>query len=230
MLKPITTGLWEHDHPFRVLGIIELGHRMTVIRLDDGGLVLHSPTPLDEKLEPELAGLGPVRFVLAPNTNHNLFLEPYAERYPDARFLAVPGFREKYPKLRGDALLDTSSRELPEGVFGVRTIDGMPAINEAAVLHRPTGTLIVADLVFNFGRDVPLATGLLLRAVGAYGGVGASRLFRSFIKNREAFRQSLDEVLAWDFDRIVVGHGRVVETGGKKALREAYARYNMAST
>ena len=36
-------------------------------------------------------------------------------------------------------------------------------------------------------------------------------------------KASIQQVLEWDFDRIIVGHGEVVETGGKEALRQAYA-------
>lgn len=222
ILAPIANGLWEHDHPFRLARVFELGHRMTVIRLSGGGLAVHSPTPWSPDLAAELEQLGPVRFVLVPSTMHNLFLEAWSDRYPDARFLAVPGFAKRYPQLRCDGLLVTGCEELSEEEFRVRTLDGMPGIHETAVLHVTSRSLIVADLVFNIGRDVSFLTSVLLRATSAYGGMGVSRLFRYVIKDRAAFRRSLDEILAWDFDRIVVGHGRIVETAGPDRLRAAY--------
>jgi hypothetical protein len=30
-------------------------------------------------------------------------------------------------------------------------------------------------------------------------------------------------MLAWDFDRIVIAHGEVLESGGREALRAGYA-------
>ena len=33
---------------------------------------------------------------------------------------------------------------------------------------------------------------------------------------------AIDRVLGWDFDRITVTHGAVLETGGREALRRAY--------
>jgi len=30
-------------------------------------------------------------------------------------------------------------------------------------------------------------------------------------------------ILAWDFDRVVVAHGEVLESGGREALRQGYA-------
>ena len=39
--------------------------RMTVIRLPDGGLWLHSPTPLDDGLRAAIDALGPVAHIVA---------------------------------------------------------------------------------------------------------------------------------------------------------------------
>jgi hypothetical protein len=32
-------------------------------------------------------------------------------------------------------------------------------------------------------------------------------------------------VLAWDFDRVIVAHGAVLESGGKQALTRAYSPF-----
>jgi hypothetical protein len=45
---------------------------------------------------------------------------------------------------------------------------------------------------------------------------------KSVIKDRAALRRSLDHVLSWDFDAIIVSHGRNVPTGAKPMLREAF--------
>lgn len=219
MLRPVADEIWEVNHPHKILRLFPLGHRMTVLRQRDGGLVLHSPIPLDDDLRGELDSLGRVRHVLAPSTMHNLFLEPYAEQYQDACFWAVPEFATKYPKLRADAVLDDST-QLSE--LRCALIRGMPKINECVVLHEPSRSLIVADLVFNFPRTDSFALKTMLRINGAYGRVAASRLFRSFIKDRAQMRSSLDDVLDWDFDRLIVGHGEIVEDDAKAALRDAY--------
>lgn len=51
--------------------------------------------------------------------------------------------------------------------------------------------------------------------------MACSRIFRAFIKDRNAFRKSVEDVLAWDIGRIIVGHGEIVPTGGKDVLAEA---------
>ena len=53
--KPIAKNLWNVDSgPLRVMGLIPLPVRMTIIRLADGGLLLHSPTRFDFDLAREL--------------------------------------------------------------------------------------------------------------------------------------------------------------------------------
>ena len=36
-------------------------------------------------------------------------------------------------------------------------------------------------------------------------------------------RYKARRIVAWDFDRIVISHGRIVERGGRDVLRRAYA-------
>jgi hypothetical protein len=40
---------------------------------------------------------------------------------------------------------------------------------------------------------------------------------------RAAARRSLDRILAWDFDRVVMSHGEVVSTGGHRLVEQAFA-------
>ena len=95
-------------------------------------------------------------------------------------------------------------------------------MEEHAVYHRRSRTLIVADLLFNFGPDAPLWTRLLmLGAVGRKHDPGMARSMRMTVKDDAALRRSLAAVEAWDFDRIIVGHGEVVDTDGKRLFREA---------
>ncbi len=37
-------GLWTGERPFRLGGLLELGNRMTILRLRDGSLLVHSPS------------------------------------------------------------------------------------------------------------------------------------------------------------------------------------------
>ena len=76
VLKPIAAGVWIVDGPeiqFNYLGLkFPFPTRMTLIRLPDGGLWIHSPTSLTDALAGQVLQAGPVQFLIAPNTLHLL--------------------------------------------------------------------------------------------------------------------------------------------------------------
>ena len=70
VLKPVAADLWIVDSgPLKVLGM-PLPLRMTVIRLGNGDIWIHSPTRYDEALHRAIATLGPIRHLVAPNVAH----------------------------------------------------------------------------------------------------------------------------------------------------------------
>ena len=93
--------------------------------------------------------------------------------------------------------------------------------NEVVVLHRPSRTLVVTDLCFNLPSSAPLYTRLAMRAMGGYPGVRTTLLER-FGMQRAIARRELGTIASWDFDRLVLAHGDVVERGGKDAFVRAF--------
>ena len=222
MLNPIGPDLWELNAPLTVFGMA-LGHRMTVARLPAGSLWLHSPVEFSAALAAALARLGAVSHIVAPNAVHDTYLEGWFTAFPNARFHGARGFGHYRPDLKFTDTLGDTPHAAWSAVFDQHTLRGMPRLNEVAFLHRATHTLILTDLAFNLGPDMPLLSRVLLRINGCYCKFGPSRLLKSVIKDRAALRRSLDHVLAWDFDRVIVSHGDNLETGGKEALRAAFA-------
>jgi hypothetical protein len=100
---------------------------------------------------------------------------------------------------------------------------GRPYENEVVFLHRASRTLLLCDLAFNFGPRAAFRTRVLMKLLRSYGRFGPSRLDPLLIRDREAARASLERILAWDFDRVVVAHGEVLESGGREALRRGYS-------
>lgn len=43
------------------------------------------------------------------------------------------------------------------------------------------------------------------------------------LRPRSAARESVDRILHWEFDRIIVSHGEVLETGGRERFAAAFA-------
>jgi hypothetical protein len=221
-LAAIADELWAFDWPFRVAGI-RLGARMTVARLAGGRLWLHSPVPLGAGERAALDALGSVRYVVAPSKVHHLFVAPLLDAYPNARAYAAPGLSDKRPELPFHAELGEHPPAEWADEIEQTLLRGAPLMNEIIFFHRPSRSLIVTDAAFNIASSDHRWTRAYLRLMGAYGGFAQSKMVRLCVRDRAAVRESLDRVLAWDFDRVIVAHGAVLETGGRQALRAAFA-------
>jgi hypothetical protein len=222
VLTPLADNLWDYDAPLRVLGMA-LGHRMTVARLRDGSLWVHSPVAYSPELGVALAALGPIAHVIAPNCIHDTYLEGWFRACPMARFHGARGFSTRRPDLKFTDIIGDKPHPAWAKTFDQLTVRGMPRLNEVVFLHRASHTLILTDLAFNLGPDMPFLSRVLLKINGCYNCFAASRLLRTTIRDRAALRTSLDRILAWNFDRIVLSHGRNVDSGAKDLLRSAYA-------
>ena len=221
-LRALAPDLWVVDRPQRFFGL-SVGTRMTVMRLADGSLMLHSPIALDDRVRRELDALGPVRFVVAPNRVHHLYAGDVATSYPEARLWIGPGLEVKRPDLRYVAILDDEAPAEWRGQVDQVFFRGRPYENEVVFLHRASRTLIMCDLAFNFGPTAPLTTRIWMSLMLSYGKFGPSKLDPLLIRDRPAARASLKKILAWDFDRVIVAHGDVLERGGHALLGEGYA-------
>ena len=222
MLQRIDANLWEISRPIKMPGL-RMDHRMTVVRLRSGGLLLHSPVSFDSALAKALAELGPVEYFVAPSCYHDMYWTEWFREYPAAEFFCAPGVKDEHPELPFKHVLGSESAPPWAGELETRLIRGMPKINEVAFFHKATRTLIVADLVFNLSTDQNILAKLFLKVNGIYDRVGCSRFFRAFIKDREAFDRSIDELFEWDFERLVPGHGTVVRNG-PAVLKQALGR------
>lgn len=221
-LRQLADDLWVADRPQTFYGL-PVGTRMTVIRLAGGRLLLHSPVALDPELRRELDAIGRVAYAVAPNRVHHLYAGRVAQIYPEARLWIAPGLERKRPDLRFEAVLGDEAPEEWRAEVGQVFFRGRPYENEVVFLHRPTRTLILCDLAFNFGPGTATPTRWLMKLLRSYGRLGPSTLDPWLIRDRRAARESLERILAWDFDRIIVAHGDVLESGGHETLRRGYA-------
>ncbi|HEX8703471.1 MAG TPA: DUF4336 domain-containing protein [Myxococcaceae bacterium] len=222
MLSRLSEEVHVQEVSFRIGGL-ELGGRMTVVRLPDGGLWIHSPVRLDEATRAAVDALGPVRFLVAPNVMHHVHLGTWAAAYPQAKVVAPAGLRAKRPELRLQVELTDTPDPGYAAVFSQQLMRGMPKLDEYLFLHRPSGTLLVTDLAFNIRESASWLTRAYMKLNRAYGKLAPTMLLKSMVKDRAALRASLDTVLGWHFERVVVCHGQVLERGGREALRDGFS-------
>jgi hypothetical protein len=220
-VRELAPDLFAADHPL-VVGGLHLGTRTTVVR-SGTGLIVHSPGPADELLLREVEKLGPVAALVAPNKLHHLSLPAWIRAFPEARTFGAPGLAAKLPEVRFDEELGDAAPGLWRGVLDQHHVRGAPRLEEVAFLHGASRTLLLTDLAFHIRHSDSRFTRVFMRLNGGYGRFGTTRMLRSSFRDRKALRASIDRILTWDFDRVVVTHGEVLERGGREALREAYA-------
>jgi uncharacterized protein DUF4336 len=232
LLKILAPNLWIADQPDFDAGAGKMGTRMTVIGLPDGGLFLHSPTRLDDETKHALDALGEVRAVVAPSRAHHLFVGDYVKAWPKAKLHGAPGIGGEIHDLRAlmgarrDLKFDSilSDEPYPDwaGAIEQHLFKGAPWLNEIVFFHPASRTVIFTDLVFNLpaGSDDPW---FFFRLRGTLGRFGPDRLIRTLIRDHAAARESVARILRWDFDRVIVAHGDIVESGGRAKIAEAFS-------
>ncbi len=212
-LTAVAPELWSHVHRQRLPGGGIMQARMNIVRLADGTLLVHSPTPVDDSLAAEIAALGAVAYVVAPNCFHHLHVTSFLTRFPGAKVYGAAGLAQKRPDLPLAGTLDDGAAAPWSGVLDQIALGGAPKLNEVVFLHRASRSLLVADLLFNMTAPDNWATGLVLRMMGTYKRLGPSRLLRWWLtKDRRALKASVERMLAWDFVRVLPGHGDVFES------------------
>jgi len=211
-------GLWVDSGPVRIVGT-KLSVTMTVVRLEDG-LLVHSPLPLTPERRASVLSLGKVAHLYAPNTFHHAWLLEWNRAFPEARVHAPAALVKKRPGIRIDRLHDEAAprfggelEEIP--IVGFR-------LDETALVHPASGTAIVTDLVHNIGRPTDRWTKTYTTIMGFYDRVALSRVLRwTAFDDRRAARTSVDRLLSLSFDRLIVGHGTPIATGGHELLANA---------
>lgn len=207
--------------PMRFLGA-PVGRRCAVVRSADNRLIIFSPVQSDSESIRQIRALGEVAAFILPSRFHDRFYDGYFQEFPNATFLAAPSVMQDHPKW---PLTELDHRNPALSEFDFTELKGMPLVREHVFCHRRTKTLFVADALFNVTPPRGFLDRLLIKFAQVGGRPRVCLLFRTMITNKKAFSTSLLEVLAWDFDRIVPGHGEVIETNGKHVLKSAFHRY-----
>ncbi|KAK2748901.1 hypothetical protein FQN57_007184 [Myotisia sp. PD_48] len=231
--------------PFDRYGLIKFGGRATIVRLKSGSLVIFSPVALTQSVRDTIENLqGTVKYIIAPDLEHHIFLGEWKEAYPEVEIIAPEGLkekREKDPKTKGvpiDYIFTAENKNSLvispefEAEFDIEYIYAHPS-REIVTYHRPTGTLIQADLWFNppakeqyqktkEGPSRGIWTKMFNAVMTTQGG---QRRFIWYVlsgDNREAFKQSIVRIYGWDFDRMIPCHGDTVENGAKQQFRSLF--------
>ena len=233
-LKPVADNVWIVDgpeirmtYPWLPMFSVPFPTRMTVVRLKDSSLWVHSPTPLPEALAGAVDVLGKVAYLVAPNLLHFWWIADWKARYPGARAYAAPGTRERAQKRFTGFDADLSDEPPPEwqGEFAQVPVHG-GYMTEVVFFHRASRTLILTDLIENFEPDRFSKRWLRLACQWAGccdpDGRAPVDLRSTFLRHRDSVRSAVQTMLEWQPERVILAHGRWYADNAMAELKRAF--------
>ncbi len=226
--KEIADGVFVVDSVMPMGMGVTLPVRMTVVRLPDGSVLLHSPTRFDFALRARIEAIGPIRHLVAPNVAHWTFVQDWQRQVPGVVTWAAPGLRERRQVRESGVRLDHDLGEAaPEawgGAIGLVVVPGGLGFREVALFHAASRTLVLTDLVLNLEpAKLPLALRPVVRLFGSVPPDGMPPPYlRAVIRMRRAdARTAAERLLAPGAERVVFAHGAWFRRDGTASLRRS---------
>lgn len=230
--KPMGPDIWIVDGPAISFYGLQFSTRMTLIRLANGDLFVHSPIRLTEALTRDIAAMGRVAHLISPNWIHYAYIGDWAAAFPEAIAWASPGVKERAAEHVPGSRFDRDLGEGPpaewEGQIDHIIVHGSDAHQEVVFFHRASKVLILADLIENFEPDrLPRWLRPLARLAGVADPDGKMPpdMGFTFRKGRLELKAAVEQMIAWDPKAIILAHGRCYETDGVAELRRAFRNY-----
>lgn len=198
--------------------------RMIAIRLADGGLFLWSPVAMSPDLRKAIDALGPVRFIVAPNSLHHVYVLEWRTAYPSAVLYAAPGLRERRTDIDFDADLGEETPLAWAGQIDQALVHGNRITTEVVFFHRKSGVVLFVDLIQHFPKGWFKGwRAAIARLDGMTGSEPqVPQKFRLAFTDRIAARASLERILCWPAEKVIMAHGEPVRAGGREFVQRAF--------
>jgi hypothetical protein len=201
--------------------------RMTVAVLADGSVWLESPVPVSYETLTRLTELGPIRYLVANTPRHVWRLDQWHELFPEAELWAA----RSTPATLKHSKLPLTGTLSDQPVTGWATdldqeaVAGSRFIEEVCFLHKPSRTLIVGDLIQVHELQPRKAfSNAIKRAGGVAGPAGGTSVdIKLSYWDRQALRASVERLLSWEFDNLVLAHGPCLTGNAKPFVENAFA-------
>jgi len=214
-IQKIDEGVWCLESYFLSLGC-RGSLRMTILNTQSG-LLIYSPVALDAEIVASIRALGTVTDIVAPNKMHHMYLRPCVATFPEAHCWVSEGLLEKIGAVDGAQIIT------PDVVFGSDndikkfTLTGH-RIQETMIFHEPSGTLLTADLLYNYQSEQYPAEKLFFWMIGNYGRPNVAFYHRFSVTDKPSIRRMIDTVTSWSIKRIIMSHGRIIESADAGSL------------
>lgn len=217
--------IWVQEYPIRYAGC-DFNARMTVIKISGTSLMLHSPCEIDPATREAVSVLGDVACIVAPGSYHYFHVPSAQAVFPNAETYICPGVERKCPEIEFDWFLGDKPADLWSGVLDQVLVRGNKYIWEVAFFHRPSKTLLLVDLIENFTDQTSNVNWLLKLwwkvILHMWDNPKPAPEYQMGWKDKAAAGRSLKKILQWDFEKIVLAHGDLIETDAKETAFRAW--------
>ncbi|MEH2079164.1 MAG: hypothetical protein V7K89_03870 [Nostoc sp.] len=99
---------------------------------------------------------------------------------------------------------------------------GCSPLNECVLFHVKSRTLIVTDTVFHFDDQCSPSTRLIAKLLSGYNQLRPSLLEKFVTQDKVKVKWSIQQLLTWDFERVIMAHGSMIEQNGKPQFKAGY--------
>ncbi len=224
--------VWIKEYPIHYAGV-DFNSRMTVIRLLNGNLLIHSPSEIDLNTKVVIESLGKVQFIVAPGSYHYLYVESAQKAFDHAETFICPGIERKNPEIEFDWFLGDRPDPRLSDDFEQVLVRGNKYIWEVAFYHKITQTLILVDLIENITsetEDVSWTLKLWWKWVfRMWNNPKPAPEYQLGWQDKNAASLTLKRILDWDFERIVIAHGDLIEENAKQVAINAWKQVLLSS-
>ena len=204
---------------------VRVNARMTVIKVGSGEVIVHSPCAFDDALAAEVAAVGRVAAIIAPGNFHWLHVKSCQKAFPDALTYICPGVEKRAKDLTFDTILGDEAPSLWARELLQVVVRGTRVMREVAFLHRASKTLILVDLVENITAATPGTNWFLrfyFRAFGMWNRPQPAPEYWFAWGDKALVRQGLEQILEWDFERVILSHGDLIARDAKQVVSQAW--------
>lgn len=195
---------------------------MTVVKMTNGDLIIHSAIAMDEDSMKSLEAFGKPKYLIVPNKWHRLDAPLYLKRYPQLTVLCPYGAKKNVEKI---VTVHGTYSDFPKNDrVQLETLEGVDGAEGVLIVKEDTGTtLVFNDALFNMPHLTGLKGFILRYITGSSGGPRISRIFKAaLIKNKSALKKHFHKLAENpDLKRIIVSHHEMIENNPQQALLEA---------
>lgn len=200
--------------------------RMTIVKLSNGSIWISSPVPVSFATLSAISELGDVHYLIAATPRHIWRLDTWHTLFPEAELWAShPTF---FTLRKGDLPITGYLSDTPADTwntdFEQLAFQGNPLLSEVLFFHRKTHTVLLDDIIMrNPVMEGKPFTNLVFKMGGVQGLDGGVTIdMKLTFLNRSLARQSLDRLLSWDFDKLIIAHGPCIESDAKQYVKRAF--------